>query len=125
MITSDINFDISTAEVNQSLVINLPAFLAIDTLEQIKESIANHLRFSFLRAIIFDLSACKVIDYSEFFTLKDIALATKLLGCLPIFVGIRPGVAAYLASNNTDFSNLTILSNITVAYNYLSKSDGC
>ena len=123
MITSDIKIDISTTEVNQSLVINVPAFLTIDTLEQIKESIANHLRLSFLRAIIFDLSACKVIDCSEFFTLKDIALATNLLGCLPIFVGIRPGVAAYLASNNADYSNLTILSNITVAYDYLSKSD--
>jgi anti-anti-sigma regulatory factor len=124
MIESCFKIDISVTEVNQSLVINLPAFMTIDTLGQIKESIANHLRFSNLRAIILDLSACKVIDCSEFFILKDIALATNLLDCLPIFVGIQPGVAAYLACNNTDFSNLTILSNINVAYDYLSKSDG-
>ena len=57
-------------------------------------------------AVIFDLSALRLVDQHEFGQLQEIAAMLRLLGCRTVLVGLSAGLVAYLVSNDVNTSGL-------------------
>ncbi|MEY3786446.1 MAG: hypothetical protein RLZ75_651, partial [Pseudomonadota bacterium] len=90
----------------------------------IKILVANEAKKKRSRAVIFDFSAIKILDCSEFIGLRDIANALQLIGVVPLFVSLSPGIVVHLINNDIFFSEISTLINIEAAYDYLDKLYG-
>jgi anti-anti-sigma regulatory factor len=121
---SSLGFSYGLTSVKGSLMLTLPSSISDDFIEQIKVLVANEAKKKRSRAVIFDFSATKIMDCSEFIDLKDIANALQLIGVVPLFVSLSPGIVVHLINNDIFFSEISTLINIEAAYDYLDKLYG-
>jgi rsbT antagonist protein RsbS len=65
-----------------------------DLLEQVRQSRAG--------AAILDLAGAAVLDAADFRSIVRTLMMARLLGAVPVIVGLRPGIAASLAELGAD-----------------------
>ena len=121
---SSLGFSYGLSSVKGSLMLTLPSSISDEFIEQIKILVANEAKKTRSRAVIFDFSATKIMDCSEFIDLKNMANSLQLLGVVPLFVGLSPGIVVHLINNDVYFSGISALINIEAAYDYLDKLYG-
>lgn len=88
------------------MVLTLPETLAAESLESARNMALDAIREDSLRAVILELSNVKVMDCAEFEQVRAIAGMARLLGAQAFVVGLRPGVVAYLVSNDANTEGL-------------------
>ncbi|MEI6721461.1 MAG: STAS domain-containing protein [Betaproteobacteria bacterium] len=97
---------VSSTRVRSSVVLTLPQTLVAETFESARNIALDAIREDSLRAVILELSNVRVMDCTEFEQVRGIAGMARLLGAQAFVVGLRPGVVAYLASNDANTEGL-------------------
>jgi rsbT antagonist protein RsbS len=97
---------ISTSLLNDRLLVTLQGDLTADTLERVQTDVLGLLQVHGLKMVVFDVSAVEVIDLEEFEALQRVAHMARLLGALPVLIGLQPGVVAFLADAGADTTGL-------------------
>lgn len=97
---------VSSTRVHSSVVVTLPETIAVGTLDAARNIALDAIRNDCLRAVILELSNVRVMDCTEFEQLRAIAGMARLLGAQAYVVGMRPGIVAYLVSNDANTEGL-------------------
>lgn len=97
---------VSSTRVHSSVVVTLPETIAVGTLDAARNIALDAIRNDCLRAVILELSNVRVMDCTEFEQLRAIAGMARLLGAHAYVVGMRPGIVAYLVSNDANTEGL-------------------
>lgn len=97
---------VSSTRVHSSVVVTLPETIAAGTLDAARNIALDAIRNDCLRAVILELSNVRVMDCTEFEQLRAIAGMARLLGAQACVVGMRPGIVAYLVSNDANTEGL-------------------
>ena len=97
---------VSSTRVHSSVVVTLPETIAVGTLDAARNIALDAIRNDCLRAVILELSNVRVMDCTEFEQLRAIAGMVRLLGAQAYVVGMRPGIVAYLVSNDANTEGL-------------------
>lgn len=100
MSTSEIRVVIQ--EVNGKLVTPIQDPVHDRFLEELRVKLLAHLHQRGASAVVFDMSAVEVLDGHDFETLRRVSQALEWMGASVVLAGIRPGVAAGLASLDVD-----------------------
>ncbi len=111
---------VSSTRVHSSVVLTLPQTLAAETFEFARNIALDAIREDSLRAVILELSNVRVMDSGEFQQLCAIAGMARLLGAQAFVVGLRPGVVAYLVSNDANTEGLQFERELEDALNRLA-----
>ncbi len=93
--------------VNGCLVVTVPIEIA-DKLPALQAQVLERVRAGGLRAVVLELSAVQIMDRIEFAGLRDLAKMLRLLGARTVFVGLRPGIVAWMLANDVDVADLEI-----------------
>lgn len=97
---------VSSTRVHAAVVLTLPESIAAGTLEAARNLALDAIRQDSLRAVILELSNVRMMDCTEFEQVRAIAGMARLLGSQAYVVGLRPGVVAYLVSNDANTEGL-------------------
>ena len=95
---------ISTSLLSDRLLVTVQGDLDGQTLDRIKTQVLGLLQAHGLKMVVFDVSAVAVIDIEEYKELQAVADMARLLGALPVLIGLQPGVVAFLATSGIDTS---------------------
>ena len=124
MQTREFNFGVTSACVRSALVVTLPEVIACGTLEAARNLVLDAFRQQSLQGVIFDLSSITVMDCTDFHQLRAIAEMVHLLGARALLVGMQPGVAGHLLSNDVNIEGLEFGRELDEALDRLSNGPG-
>jgi len=102
------NSGVTLTAVKRSLVATLHANLHDTAFEQIRHATLERVARSDIAAVIFDLSAVRLMDCYEFDKLKQLAQMLRLLGCRTVLVGLSAGVVAYLVDQDVSTNGIEV-----------------
>ena len=88
-------------------MVTVPIEIA-DKLPALQAQVLERVRAGGLRAVVLELSAVQIMDRIEFAGLRDLAKMLRLLGARTVFVGLRPGIVAWMLANDVDVADLEI-----------------
>jgi anti-anti-sigma regulatory factor len=86
--------------VREALVVTLQDAADAETLAAASQALMRELAQGGTRGVIFELSGCDVVDRDEFVALLKLIQAVEWLGVRSVISGLKPGIAAYLASTD-------------------------
>lgn len=89
-----VNSEISivATRIADCAVLAVPDDLGADGLHQLENALQRCVVGAGLRAVVFDMSALKFADLSEFHELMALADTVAILGVEPLMVGLNPGI---------------------------------
>lgn len=102
------NAGVTLTAVKGCLVATLHANLHDTAFEQIREATLDRVARNEVNAVIFDLSAVRMLDFYEFEQLRMLAEMLRLLGCRTVLVGFTAGVVAYLVSQDVSTKGIEV-----------------
>ena len=120
----DSNWGVTSTRVRSALIVTLPEAIASGTLAAARSLALDAVRGQSLEFVIFDLSSVAVMDCAEFNQLRAIAEMMHLLGARTTIVGIRPGIVAYLVSNDVSIEGPAFGRELEDALDLLSGAPG-
>ena len=100
------NPGVTLTPVKGCLVATLHADIHEHSLEHIRTATLEGASRIQAKAVIFDLSALRLLDQHEFGQLQGTAVMLRLLGCRTVLVGLSAGLVAYLVTNDVNTSGL-------------------
>lgn len=83
---------IVATRIANCMVLAVPDDLGDDRLSQLEEVARRCAASASLRSMVFDMSALKYADMSEFRELMALADTVTILGIEPLMVGLNPGI---------------------------------
>jgi anti-anti-sigma regulatory factor len=86
--------------VREALVVTLQDAADAETLAAASQALMRELTQGGTRGVIFEVSGCDVVDRDEFVALLKLVQAVEWLGVRSVISGLKPGIAAYLASTD-------------------------
>ena len=100
------NPGVTLTPVKGCLVATLHADIHEHSFERIRTATLEGASRIQAKAVIFDLSALRLMDQYEFGQLHESAVMLRLLGCRTVLVGLSAGLVAYLVTNDVDTSGI-------------------
>jgi rsbT antagonist protein RsbS len=73
-----------------------------------------------VNSVVFDVSACEVMDLDEFAELQKAARTVEWLGLRYVVAGLRPGIVAYIVSTGAALGALRTALDLELALEELS-----
>lgn len=89
------------------LVLTVPSDLGEQRLQALEARTLECVHQTPVRGVILELGGLQFMDAPEFTGLKALANAVKYLGVETVFVGLRPGIIAYLAQADADLTGIS------------------
>src|SRR5262249_59941885 len=84
--------------IGQTLVVTLEGTADAATLSAAGDTVGDMHARQGAESVVFEVSACEVIDLDEFVGMQKLVRTTEWLGLRCVLAGLRPGIVAYLAS---------------------------
>ena len=97
---------VTLTAVKGCLVATLHADLQDNAFDQIRTATLERVYSNETEAVIFDLSAIRLLDTHEYEQLRSLAEMLRLLGCRTVLVGLSAGLVAYLVSQDVNTHGL-------------------
>lgn len=108
--------------VRDCVVATLHANQQQDSFDQISAATLVEVGQGKIKAVIFDLSAVRVMDRHEFGALNALGKMLRLLGTNALVVGLSAGVVAYLVNDDIDTSGLEVARGLEEALNRIDTT---
>lgn len=105
-----------STRIADCVVIAVPEHLAGQNLSHVQETALRSAKDGAVRAVIFNLSALRFVDVTEFSGLLRALRATAALGVRPILVAINPGIVLHVIQSDIDLQGIEA---------YLELDDAC
>lgn len=113
---------VTLTRVRRCVVATLHANQQQDSFEKISAATLAEVGRGNVRAVIFDLSAIRVMDRHEFGALNALGHMLRLLGTDALVVGLSAGVVAYLVNDDIDTSGLRVARGLEEALDQVDAS---
>lgn len=97
---------VSILSIDGVLVVSLPAMLDDGSAERLTEEVANRLVAVGAHGALIDVSNARMVDSFMGRVLAGVASTAKLLGAIPIVVGMRPEVALTMVELGMDLHGI-------------------
>jgi hypothetical protein len=92
--------------IRQTLVVTLEGAADAGCLQAASEALAEESARQNADNVVFEVSACEVIDLDEFLALRKLVQTIEFLGLHCVVAGLKPGTVAYLASAGVSVGRL-------------------
>jgi hypothetical protein len=74
-------------------------------------------------SVVFEVSACEVMDIDEFAQLQKAVRTVEWLGLRSVIAGLRPGIVSYIVSSGAELGELRTALDLELALEELSADD--
>ena len=112
---------VSMSVMKDRLFVTIQGDLVQETLSVLRTDLLERTQVDRINAVIFDLSAVAVLDLTEFNMLHQTVLMIKLMGAETIFIGLNPGIVAFLVLAGADLSGMNTASDLDDVDRILTK----
>ena len=106
--------------LNQSMVATSEGTIDADELEDLVNSLSEAQARQNVDSVVFDVSACEVMDLDEFAALQKTARTVEWLGLRYAVAGLRPGIVAYVVSSGVELGTLRTALDLELALEELA-----
>jgi rsbT antagonist protein RsbS len=106
--------------LGQTLVVTLEGAVDSGSLESASEVLSDEKTRLGADSVVFEVSACEVIDFEEFIRFRELVQTMDFLGLRSVVAGLRPGTVAYLASAGVSCAGLRTSLNLEHALSDLN-----
>lgn len=110
---------VTATRIADSIVVAVPEELSAERLQTVGQAVHQALASASLRALVFDMSALKYADSSEFRALLSLAHAAALLGVKPLLAGLSPGIIMHLAEAGIELGGARAFIDLAAALEFL------
>ena len=107
--------------LRQTLVATIEGAVDAGALSTLIDSLSEAQDAQRVDSVVFEVSACEMMDVEEFSTLQKAVHATDWLGMRTIVAGLKPGIVAYVVSSGVDLGNLRAALDLEYALEALSR----
>ena len=105
--------------LNQTMVATLKGSIDARALEGLVDSLAES-QAQMADSVVFEVSACEVMDIDEFAQLQKAVRTVEWLGLRCVVAGLRPGIVAYIVSSGVELGELRTALDLELALEELS-----
>ena len=109
--------------IRQTLVVTLEGTADVGCLQAASEAVAEENARHGAESVVFEVSACEVIDLDEFLGLRKLMQTIEFLGLHCVVAGLKPGTVAYLASAGVSVGRLQTALDLEHALFELNAAD--
>ena len=92
--------------LNESMVATLEGAIDAGELGDLVNSLSEAQVWGNVASVVFEVSACEVMDLDEFAELQKAARTVEWLGLRCVVAGLRPGIVAYIVSSGVELGTL-------------------
>jgi len=92
--------------LNESMVATLEGAIDAGELGDLVNSLSEAQVSQNVTSVVFEVSACEVIDLDEFAELQKAVRTVEWLGLRCVVAGLRPGIVAYIVSSGVELGTL-------------------
>jgi hypothetical protein len=92
--------------IGQTLVVTLEGAADAACLQLAAQALAQETARKNANSVVFEVSACEVMDLDEFLGLRKLMETIEFLGLRSVVAGLRPGIVTYLASAGVSVGRL-------------------
>ena len=110
---------IVATRIADCMVLAVPDDLGDDRLTQLEAVARRGAASATLRTMVFDMSALKYADMSEFQELMALADTVTILGIEPLMVGLNPGIIMHWVASGADCGRVRTFLDLADALNAL------
>jgi len=107
--------------LRRTLVATIEGAVDAGALSTLIDSLSEAQDAQCVDSVVFEVSACEMMDVEEFATLQKAVRATDWLGMRTIVAGLKPGIVAYVVSSGVDLGNLRAALDLEYALEALSR----
>ncbi len=109
--------------IRQTLVVTLEGAADVGCLQTASKAVAEESARHGAESVVFEVSACEVIDLDEFLGLRKLVQTVEFLGLHCVVAGLKPGTVAYLASAGVSVGRLQTALDLEHALFELNAAD--
>ncbi|MDX1401275.1 MAG: hypothetical protein R3245_05075 [Kiloniellales bacterium] len=106
--------------LNQSMVATLEGTIDADELGDLVNSLSEAQARQHIDSVVFEVSACEVMDLDEFAELQKAVQMAEWLGLRCVVAGLRPGIVAYIVSSGLELGRLNTALDLELALEELA-----
>ena len=110
---------IVATRITDCMVLAVPDDLGDDRLSQLEQVARRCAASASLRSMVFDMSALKYADMSEFRELMALADTVIILGIEPLMVGLNPGIIMHWVESGAECGRVRTFLDLADALNAL------
>lgn len=96
----------SVTLIGRRLVVSIGGDLSDLDPVRLESSLLKRVESTEVDVVAFDISTVEVADLHEFKMFTDLLKVVALMGVTPVVLGMRPGIAAFLAESDMDLRTL-------------------
>jgi rsbT antagonist protein RsbS len=109
--------------LNQTMVATLEGSVDAGALEALIDSLSESQAWQMADSVVFEVSACEVMDLDEFDELQKAVRTVELLGFRCVVAGLRPGIVAYIVSSGVELGALRTALDLELALEELGADN--
>lgn len=109
--------------LNRTMVATLEGSIDAGALEALVESMSEFQARHLVDSVVFEVSACEVMDIDEFAQLQKAVRTVEWLGLRSVIAGLRPGIVSYIVSSGAELGELRTALDLELALEELSADD--
>jgi rsbT antagonist protein RsbS len=106
--------------LNQSMVATLEGAIDAGELGDLVNSLSEAQARQNVDSVVFEVSACEMMDLDEFAELQKAVRTVEWLGLRCIVAGLRPGIVAYIVSSGVELGMLRTALDLELALEELA-----
>ncbi len=111
---------LAVTRLDRTMVATLEGSIDAKALEALVDSLSESQAWQMADSVVFEVSACEVMDLDEFAQLKKAVRTVELLGFRCVVAGLRPGIVAYIVSSGAELVALRTALDLELALEQLS-----
>lgn len=115
--------DFVITRLNRTMVATLEGSIDAGALEVLVDSMSKSHTGQMADSVVFEVSACEVMDLDEFALLQKAVRTIEWLGLRCVVAGLRPGIVAYIVSSGVELVALRTALDLELALEELSADD--
>lgn len=104
--TSHTHSGISATRMHDWLIIAFGGEIGPDTMAAVRQTTLDDVQRLQIHAVVFEMSALRLLDRHEFDELRATANMASMLGAQAHFAGLRPGIIMHLVQTSDDLRGL-------------------
>ena len=109
--------------LNRTMVATLEGSIDAGALEALVDSLSESQARHLADSVVFEVSACEVMDIDEFAQLQKTVRTVEWLGLRSLIAGLRPGIVTYIVSSGVELGKLRTALDLELALEELSADD--
>lgn len=109
--------------LKRTMVATLEGSIDADALEALVDSLSESQARHLADSVVFEVSACEVMDIDEFEQLHKAVRTVEWLGLRSVIAGLRPGIVTYIVSSGVELGELRTALDLELALEELSADD--